>query len=33
MISFWSVRLVEVSKIRAGRFAGDTTISMKVLDD
>lgn len=33
MITFSSIRLSEVSKIRVGRYAGDTTITMKVVDD
>jgi|GEM_PF-515691 len=33
MITFSSVRLKEVSKIRVGRFAGDTTITLLVLED
>ncbi len=33
MISFCSVRLSEVSNIKVGRYAGDTTITMRVLDD
>jgi hypothetical protein len=33
MVTFCSVRLTEVSKIRVGRHAGDTTITMEVMDD
>ncbi len=33
MVTFCSVRLTEVSKIRVGRHAGDTTINMEVMDD
>jgi len=33
MITFSSVRLKEVSKIRVGRYAGDATITLQVLDD
>jgi len=33
MITFSSVHLKEVSKIRVGRHAGDTTISLLVIDD
>jgi len=33
MITFCSVRLSEVSNIKVGRHAGDTTITMRVLDD
>jgi len=33
MITFSSVRLKEVSTIRVGRYAGDATITLQVLDD
>ena len=33
MINFCSVRLSEVSKIRVGQHAGDTTITLEVMDD
>jgi len=33
MITFSSLRLKEVSKIRVGRYAGDTTITLLFLDD
>ena len=33
MITFSSVRLKEVSKIQVGRHAGDTTITLQVLED
>ena len=33
MITFRKVRLMQASKIKVGKYAGDTTISMKVLDD
>lgn len=33
MITFGSVRLKEISKIRVGRHAGDTTLTLLVLDD
>lgn len=33
MITFSSVRLKEVSQIRVERYAGDTTITLQVLDD
>ncbi len=33
MVTFCSIRLTEVSKIRVGRHAGDTTITLQVLDD
>ena len=33
MITFCSVRLKEISKIKVGKHAGDTTITMQVLDD
>jgi len=33
MITFSSVRLKEVSKIRVGRYAGDTMITLLVIDD
>jgi len=33
MITFCSVRLTEVSKIRVGKHAGDTTITLRVLVD
>lgn len=32
MVTFCSIRLIEVSKIKVGRHAGDTTITMEVLD-
>jgi len=33
MVTFCSIRLTEVSKIRVGRHVGDTTVTMVVLDD
>lgn len=33
MITFCSVRLSEVSKIRVGQYSGDATITLEVLDD
>lgn len=33
MITFCSIRMIEINKIRVGKHAGDTTITLEVLDD